>query len=188
MRAVSTHHVLENLYQLCGIGARLKACTIARLALSIASSHPPAPSFLTHRPSQTQSAQQEAFIFDIPVTVQWNSLDSGLLQKLWALSPEHQKLKEKFAPEVADRLLVFHRGVGVAKAKGLYFWEKVRRVAGLVAWVPSSCGGQLWWAAVVVHAAIDRQKAGRRIRAPEGSSWAHRSMRRRGMRLTQLRL
>jgi hypothetical protein len=141
MRAVSTHHVLENLFQLCGIGARLKTCTIARLALSIASSHPPAPSFLTHRPSQTQSAQQEAFIFDIPVTVQWNSLDSGLLQKLWALSPEHQKLKEKFAPEVADRLLVFHRGVGVAKAKGLYFWEKVRRVAGLVAWVPSSCGG-----------------------------------------------
>jgi hypothetical protein len=77
----------------------------------------------------SQVAQQEAFIFDIPVTVTWDALDPKLLRKLWAISPEHQKLKDKFAPEVADRLLVFHRGVGVAKAKGLYFWEKVRPAA-----------------------------------------------------------
>ena len=60
------------------------------------------------------------------MTVKWSSLDPKLLRKLWAISPEHAALKDKFAPEVADRLLVFHRGVGVAKAKGLYFWEKVR--------------------------------------------------------------
>jgi hypothetical protein len=56
-----------------------------------------------HASSIRQVAQQEAFIFDIPVTVTWDALDPNLLRKLWAISPEHEKLREKFAPEVADR-------------------------------------------------------------------------------------
>lgn len=45
--------------------------------------------------------------FNSPVEVNWNYLDSSLLQKFWA---KHEEDQIGMAP-IADRILFFHRGI-----------------------------------------------------------------------------
>jgi hypothetical protein len=60
-----------------------------------------------------ENAIEEEFTFTMPVDVNWDAFDNRLLKTYWAASPENQRIREKLAP-IADRILVFHRGVGIA--------------------------------------------------------------------------
>ena len=58
-----------------------------------------------------QFAQSENFMFTLPVDVSWEDLDSGMISRLFVRHP-HLGLE---AAHLARRVLVFHRGSGVAQ-------------------------------------------------------------------------
>ena len=68
---------------------------------------------------EMQFAQSENFMFTLPVDVAWEDLDSGMISRLFVRHP-HLGLH---AALLARRVLVFHRGSGVATNTG-YFWEE----------------------------------------------------------------
>jgi Protein of unknown function (DUF3754) len=73
--------------------------------------------------SEWDAAQAEEFLLTLPVTVNWNVMDKNILPRaLWARRPEERAA----APaELADRILIFHRGVDVAHIQGTYILRKV---------------------------------------------------------------
>ncbi|KAJ9526551.1 hypothetical protein QJQ45_017685 [Haematococcus lacustris] len=71
-----------------------------------------------------QLAVSESFMFDLPVDVNWGYMDPRLLTSFWQSSPEARALRSRL-PACADRVLVFHRGVGMAEDSGLYISQKV---------------------------------------------------------------
>ena len=66
-------------------------------------------------------AVEEEFQLTMPVAVNWKHMDDALLTGYWS---NHQDERRNLA-EMLDRVLVFHRGVGVAKTAGLFLSEKV---------------------------------------------------------------
>lgn len=75
-----------------------------------------------------QLAVSESFMFDLPVDVNWGYMDARLLTSFWQSSPEARALRARL-PACADRVLVFHRGVGMAEDSGLYISQKVDLLA-----------------------------------------------------------
>jgi hypothetical protein len=73
--------------------------------------------------SEWDAAQAEEFLLTLPVTVNWNVMDNAILPRaLWSRRPEERAA----APaELADRILIFHRGVDVAHIQGTYILRKV---------------------------------------------------------------
>ena len=63
----------------------------------------------------------EEFQLTMPVSVDWNCKDDAMLSRYWEDHPEERE----GVAEMSDRVLVFHRGVGVAKMRGLFLNEKV---------------------------------------------------------------
>jgi hypothetical protein len=74
---------------------------------------------------QWQIATSEDFSVSHPVAVNWAYMDSSMLQRFWAQDPERRAIRDDLPEEMADRILVFHRGVGVAKQSGLLIPQKV---------------------------------------------------------------
>ena len=68
-----------------------------------------------------QFAQQENFMFTLPVDVAWEDLDSGMISRLFVRHP-HLGLQ---AAQLARRVLVFHRGSGVAQTTSFFLEEKL---------------------------------------------------------------
>ena len=66
-------------------------------------------------------AQSESFMFTLPVDVAWESLDSSAISRLFVRHP-HLGLQ---AAQLARRVLVFHRGSGVAQMTSYFFEEKI---------------------------------------------------------------
>ena len=70
-----------------------------------------------------QFAKSENFMFTLPVDVAWESLDSAAISRLFVRHP-HLGMQ---AAQLARRVLVFHRGAGVAQMTSFFLDEKVRR-------------------------------------------------------------
>lgn len=70
-------------------------------------------------------ATSEDFSVSHPVAVNWGYMDSTMLQRFWAADPERAAIRDDLPEAMADRILVFHRGVGVAKQSGLLIPQKV---------------------------------------------------------------
>ena len=47
----------------------------------------------------------------------WDYYDDRMLKSFWASTPERQELRARL-PDMADRVLVFHRGITVAQVGG----------------------------------------------------------------------
>ncbi|GLI65636.1 hypothetical protein VaNZ11_009234 [Volvox africanus] len=69
-------------------------------------------------------AKSDKFMFSLPVEVNWSYYDDKMLRAFWASNSERRELRAVL-PDMADRVLVFHRGITVAQASGLYTEEKV---------------------------------------------------------------
>ncbi|KAK9905089.1 hypothetical protein WJX75_009516 [Coccomyxa subellipsoidea] len=67
------------------------------------------------------TAQEEQFTFNSPVEVNWNYMDGELLQRFWAGHGEDRL----GAASIADRILVFHRGISTVRAEGQYINDKI---------------------------------------------------------------
>ena len=68
-----------------------------------------------------QFAKSENFMFTVPVQVAWESLDSSMISRLFVRHP-HLGLQ---AAQLARRVLVFHRGAGVAQMTSYFLEEKI---------------------------------------------------------------
>ncbi|GLC33366.1 hypothetical protein PLESTM_000053600 [Pleodorina starrii] len=69
-------------------------------------------------------AKADKFMFSLPVEVNWSFYDDKMLRAFWSSTPERRSLRS-LLPDMADRVLVFHRGITVAQASGLYTGEKL---------------------------------------------------------------
>lgn len=69
-------------------------------------------------------AQQDNFLLDMPVDVNWQALDDELLRSFWESNAELKKERSQL-PEAADRVLVFHRGIGLATKKDRFLTQKI---------------------------------------------------------------
>jgi hypothetical protein len=78
--------------------------------------------------AQERAALDASFRLSVPVRVDLGRLESSLLARFWRSGPELQALRRRL-PRTADRVLVFHRGVGVARARGLFLAEKLDLLA-----------------------------------------------------------
>lgn len=70
-------------------------------------------------------AQQENFNLNLPMEVNWDYMDPDLLKKFWQSSPERQAIRANLPDCMADRILVFHRGIGTEKLSGLLIDQKL---------------------------------------------------------------
>ncbi|EIE18772.1 hypothetical protein COCSUDRAFT_60075 [Coccomyxa subellipsoidea C-169] len=68
-----------------------------------------------------ETAQEEQFTFNSPVEVNWNYMDGELLHRFWASHEEERA----GAASIADRVLVFHRGISTVRAEGQYINDKI---------------------------------------------------------------
>lgn len=69
-------------------------------------------------------AMAERFLFHLPVKVNWDFFDAKLLAAFWSSNHERRALRAEL-PDLSDRILIFHRGIGVAKDQGMYINQKV---------------------------------------------------------------
>ncbi|GBF88981.1 aminopeptidase [Raphidocelis subcapitata] len=69
-------------------------------------------------------AQSESFQLNLPLEVEWGYMDGAMTKRFWA-APGKRELRDRLPDEVADHILVFHRGVGTARLKGLLIEEKL---------------------------------------------------------------
>lgn len=67
-------------------------------------------------------AEAEDYLFNLPVQIDWDKLDTDMLGRYLK---NHQYTEEGKAPEFANRILMFCRGVGVDQANGFHFLPKV---------------------------------------------------------------
>ncbi|KAG2484978.1 hypothetical protein HYH03_016273 [Edaphochlamys debaryana] len=74
--------------------------------------------------AEWELAKADKFLFSLPVEVNWDYYDDRLLKGFWAATAERRALRAEL-PSLADRVLVFHRGVTVATASGMYTSEKI---------------------------------------------------------------
>lgn len=71
--------------------------------------------------AEWEAAQAEAFLFTLPVSVDWSALDKRMLQRFWGdASEQRQQL-----PDLSDRILIFCRGFEPARMRGRYLMQKV---------------------------------------------------------------
>eukprot|EP00882_Tetradesmus_deserticola_P018152 GHRQ01019478.1.p1 GENE.GHRQ01019478.1~~GHRQ01019478.1.p1 ORF type:complete len:266 (+),score=104.64 GHRQ01019478.1:211-1008(+) len=70
-------------------------------------------------------ATQENFNLNLPMEVNWNYMDPNLLHKFWHSSPERRAIRANLPDCMADRILVFHRGIGTGKLSGLLIDQKL---------------------------------------------------------------
>jgi hypothetical protein len=70
-------------------------------------------------------ATSEDFSVSHPVAINWAYMDSTMLERFWAADVERLTIRNDMPEEMADRILVFHRGVGVAKQSGLLIPQKL---------------------------------------------------------------
>ena len=61
-----------------------------------------------------EAAASEAFLFTLPVTVDWGALDRRMLQRYWGDHPEQRAE----LPDLSDRILIFCRGFEPVRACG----------------------------------------------------------------------
>lgn len=88
--------------------------------------------------TQWDLAQKENFQFYMPITVDWKALDELMLDGFWKRGGCGFGPSDLLPSELRNRILVFHRGVGLAKIKGRFINEKTDiLVDGFVAWVKS---------------------------------------------------
>ncbi|MFH1268967.1 MAG: TMEM143 family protein, partial [Planctomycetota bacterium] len=70
-------------------------------------------------------ADQEDFLFSLPVKINYDALDHELLSRYFK---EHAQLQERYfqgeLPESARRVMIFRRGVGVEKYRGFLLLQK----------------------------------------------------------------
>lgn len=71
-----------------------------------------------------ESARSEDFSITAPVTIPWDAYDAKLLTAFWAACPEAAALRRRL-PDLSDRVLLMHRGVGLARQSGMLITEKV---------------------------------------------------------------
>ncbi|CAD7704603.1 unnamed protein product [Ostreobium quekettii] len=67
------------------------------------------------------AALAEDFQLNMPLEVDWECCDKAMLTRYWEMRREERR----GLAAMADCVLVFHRGVGVAKMEGLFLSEKV---------------------------------------------------------------
>lgn len=88
-------------------------------------------------------AQAEDYLFTLPVTVDWERLDSDLLSRYWEQYPP---APGEELPDFAKRILVFQRGVGVEQSYALHLLAKVdilmNELFELVLWLPRKLSGK----------------------------------------------
>lgn len=56
--------------------------------------------------AEWEAAAAEAFLFTLPVAVDWSALDKRMLQRYWGDRPEQRAV----LPDLSDRILIFYRG------------------------------------------------------------------------------
>jgi hypothetical protein len=66
--------------------------------------------------AEEDAALRDSFTLTAPITIQYDKLDPTLLTTFWAGSAQRQEARALLPPS-ADRVLVFHRGVGRATAE-----------------------------------------------------------------------
>eukprot|EP00198_Chlamydomonas_reinhardtii_P011487 XP_001700824.1 predicted protein [Chlamydomonas reinhardtii] len=71
--------------------------------------------------AEWELAKADKFMFSLPVEVNWDYYDDRMLKSFWASTPERQELRARL-PDMADRVLVFHRGI---TETGMYTNEKI---------------------------------------------------------------
>lgn len=67
-------------------------------------------------------ARAEQFMFTLPCDIKWNNLDYTLMRDFLDKNPN---LRRAFPTQFNDSLALFHRGYGVARAKGRFIAEKI---------------------------------------------------------------
>ena len=79
-------------------------------------------------------ANAEEYLFSLPVRIDWEKLDREMLGRF--LQKRTNVIDGTSAPRFADRILIFHRGVGVDTTRGLLILQKVDLlVTRLLEWI-----------------------------------------------------
>lgn len=73
-------------------------------------------------------ASMEDFLFTLPVHVDWASHDESLLKTFLSKNPS----LASGLPQFSQKALVFKRGYGIAKAKGLFIMEKIEMLLSML--------------------------------------------------------
>ena len=97
--------------------------------------------------SEWDAAMAEEFLLTLPVAVNFNAMDPTVLPRaLWSTRPAE---RANAPEEIADRMLIFHRGVDVAHIQGVYLLRKIDLILSffilqplfaLFAWIMSLFG------------------------------------------------
>jgi hypothetical protein len=71
-------------------------------------------------------ATSENFMFFMPISIDWTALDEGFIKSFWeSHAAARAELHDTLPKELQDKVLVFHRGVGVEKIRGRFINEKI---------------------------------------------------------------
>jgi hypothetical protein len=73
-------------------------------------------------------ASAEDFLFTLPVRVDWSCHDKALLKTFLSKNPA----LAAGLPQFSERALVFKRGTGLAKAKGLFIMQKIEMLLSML--------------------------------------------------------
>lgn len=77
------------------------------------------------RDVEWDAALAEEFLLTLPVAVNWEAMDASVLPRaLWSRT-QHHLLRSQAPPQLADRILIFHRGIDVAHIQGHFWSQKV---------------------------------------------------------------
>lgn len=75
------------------------------------------------RNDEWEAALAEEFLLTLPVAVNWEAMDASVLPRaLWS-GAHHHLLRSQAPPQLADRILIFHRGIDIAHIQG-HFWSQ----------------------------------------------------------------
>ena len=86
------------------------------------------------RQADIDVAEAEEYLFSLPVRVDWEKLDREMLGRF--LQTQRNAFGGTSPPRFAERILIFHRGVGVDKTCGFLFLQKVDvLVSKLLEWI-----------------------------------------------------
>ncbi|MBI4615650.1 MAG: hypothetical protein HY720_18680, partial [Planctomycetes bacterium] len=110
--------------------------------------------FLPLTQADVDLAEGESYLFNLPVVIDWDKLDSELLARYFS---EHPYGKEgDVPPEFANRILIFKRGVGVDRTEGRFVGQKFEMLLGkFFGWL--------------LHLALAPFRKGKKKDAPEGA-------------------
>eukprot|EP00742_Colponemidia_sp_Colp-10_P015759 GILJ01018009.1.p1 GENE.GILJ01018009.1~~GILJ01018009.1.p1 ORF type:complete len:764 (+),score=139.32 GILJ01018009.1:403-2694(+) len=82
--------------------------------------------------SEWDYAKADDFNFTLPVSIRWEELDRDLFSKYLAV---HKDFRASAAP-FSDRVMIFKRGVGIAKKRGMFFSQKLDLLAEYALYKP----------------------------------------------------